>query len=103
VNDWLLAPIYSSQSGLPYSLVTSGTPTFTTPADASGTTITYSGLGASINGSNGRKGLAVIGRSSFRQKRTINMDLRLSKRVCFGERYAVDLLGEAFTIYNRQN
>src|SRR5207245_7141016 len=29
VNDWLLAPIYSSQSGLTYSLVPSGTPTFT--------------------------------------------------------------------------
>jgi len=102
-NDWLLAPIYSSQSGLPYSLVTSGTPTFTTPQDSSGTTITYSGLGASINGSNGRKGIDVIGRNSFRMKRTINMDLRLSKKVRFGERYAVELLGEAFNIFNHQN
>jgi len=103
VNDWLLAPIYSSQSGLPYSLVTSGTPTFTTPQDSSGTTITYSGLGAGINGSNGRKGIDVIGRNSFRMKRTINMDLRLSKRVRFGERYAIELLGEAFNIFNHQN
>jgi hypothetical protein len=103
VNDWLLAPIYSSQSGLPYSLVTSGTPTFTTPQDSSGTTITYSGLGASINGSNGRKGIDVIGRNSFRMKRTINMDLRLSKKVRFGERYAIELLGEAFNIFNHQN
>jgi hypothetical protein len=103
VNDWLLAPIYSSQSGLPYSLVTSGTPTFTTPQDSSGTTITYSGLGAGINGSNGRKGIDVIGRNSFRMKRTINMDLRLSKKVRFGERYAVELLGEAFNIFNHQN
>src|SRR5882724_2562096 len=103
VNDWLLAPIYSSQSGLPYSLVTSGTPTFTTPQDSSGTTITYSGLGAGINGSNGRKGIDVIGRNSFRMKRTINMDLRLSKKVRFGERYAIELLGEAFNIFNHQN
>ena len=103
VNDWLLAPIYSSQSGLPYSLVTSGTPTFTTPQDASGTTITYSGLGAGINGSNGRKGIDILGRNTFRMKRTINMDLRLSKKVRFGERYAVELLGEAFNIFNHQN
>jgi outer membrane receptor protein involved in Fe transport len=103
VNDWLLAPIYSSQSGLPYSLVTSGTPTFTTPADVDGTTMTYTGLGSSINGSNGRRGIDVIGRNSFRQKRTINMDLRLSKKVRFGERYAVELLGEAFNIFNHQN
>ena len=45
----------------------------------------------------------MIGRNSFRQKRTINMDLRLSKRVRFGERYPVELLGEAFNIFNHQS
>jgi hypothetical protein len=102
-NDWLLAPIYSAQSGLPYSLVTSGTPTFATAPDSSGTVITYNGLGSSINGSNGRKGIDVIGRNSFRMKRTINMDLRLSKKVRLGEHYSVELLGEAFNIFNHQN
>ena len=45
----------------------------------------------------------MIGRNSFRQKRTINMDVRLSKKVRFGERYAVELIGEAFNIFNHQN
>jgi len=102
-NDWQVSPIYAAQSGLPYSLVTAGTPTFTTPVDANGQTITYSGLGSSINGSNGRRGIDVIGRNTFQMKRTINMDLRLSKRVKFGERYSAELMGEAFNLFNHQN
>jgi outer membrane receptor protein involved in Fe transport len=88
-DGWLLAPIYSSQSGLPYSLVTSGTPP--------------NALGSGINGSNGRKGIDVIGRNTFRQKRTINMDLRLSKKIMLRERLGVELIGEAFNIFNHQN
>ena len=103
-NEWLLAPIYSSQSGLPYSLVTSGTPPSISVTDPNTGTITaYAPLGAGVNGSNGRKGIDVIGRNTFRQKRLINMDLRLSKKMHFGEHYAVELLGEAFNIFNHQN
>jgi outer membrane receptor protein involved in Fe transport len=101
-DGWLLAPIYSSQSGLPYSLVTSGTPSFST-TDANGTVTTFSGLGSSINGSNGRKGIDVMGRNTFRQKRTIDMDLRLSKKIMLRERLGVELIGEAFNIFNHQN
>jgi hypothetical protein len=101
-DGWLLAPIYSSQSGLPYSLVTSGTPSFSA-TDANGTVTTFSGLGSSINGSNGRKGIDVIGRNTFRQKRTIDMDLRLSKKIMLRERLGVELIGEAFNIFNHQN
>ena len=36
-------------------------------------------------------------------KRTIDMDLRLSKKVMFSERWGVELLGEAFNIFNHQN
>jgi hypothetical protein len=97
-NGWQVAPIYSSQSGLPYSLVTSGTPPKLTVGG-----VTYSALGAGVNGSNGRKGIDQIGRNTFRQKRLINMDLRLSKNVQFGERYRVELMAEAFNIFNHQN
>jgi hypothetical protein len=91
-NDWLFAPIYSSQSGLPYSLVTAGSAPLGSGA-----------LGPGVNGSNGRKGIDIIGRNTFRQKRTIDMDLRLSKKVRFSERYAAELIGEAFNIFNHQN
>ncbi|HXY14618.1 MAG TPA: TonB-dependent receptor, partial [Terriglobales bacterium] len=108
VNDWELSPIYASQSGLPYSLVTSGNPpTLTTsttnPLTGDTTTVTYKALGGGVNGSNGRKGIDIVGRDTFRMKRTINMDLRLAKRVHFHEHYSVEALAEAFNIFNHQN
>jgi len=108
-NDWELAPIYASQSGLPYSLVTSGTPptitlsTTTDPVTGNITTVTAKPLGGGVNGSNGRKGIDFVGRNSFQMKRTIDMDLRLSKKIRFGERYSAEVLGEAFNLFNHQN
>jgi len=103
-NDWQVSPIYASQSGLPYSLVTSGNPPVLAVNDpVAGTTTTYTRLGGGVNGSNGRKGIDVIGRNTFQMKRTIDMDLRLSKKVRFGDRYSAEVLGEAFNIFNHQN
>jgi len=106
-NDWQLSPIYAAQSGLPFSLVTSGTPTFSTssvdPVTGNTTTVTYNALGSSINGSNGRRGIDVIGRNTFQLRRTINMDMRLSKKLKFGERYSAEFLAEAFNIFNHMN
>jgi hypothetical protein len=56
-----------------------------------------------VNGSNGRKGIDVIGRNTFRMKRTINADLRLAKRFHFTERFSAEVLGEAFNLFNHQN
>jgi Carboxypeptidase regulatory-like domain len=107
-NDWELAPIYSAQSGLPYSLVTSGNnpgivTTSTDPTTGDTTIVTYTPLANNVNGSNGRKSIEQISRNGFRQKRTINMDLRLSKKIKFGERYSAELIAEAFNIFNHQN
>jgi hypothetical protein len=107
-NDWQLAPIYSAQGGLPFSLVTAGTPPSITtssvdPVTGNITTVTYKALGSGINGSNGRKGIDVVGRNTFVQKRTIDVDTRLSKKIKFGERYSAEVLGEAFNIFNHQN
>jgi hypothetical protein len=108
-NDWELAPIYASQSGLPYSLVTAGTPpcltlsTTTDPVTGNITTVCAKALGGGVNGSNGRKGIDFVGRNTFQMKRTIDMDLRLSKKVHFGDRYSAEVLGEAFNLFNHQN
>jgi hypothetical protein len=107
-NDWQFSPIYAAQSGLPYSLVTSGNPptsvtTTTDPVTGDVTTVTVKPLGGGVNGSNGRKGIDVVGRNTFQMKRTINMDMRLSKRVRFGDRYSAEVLGEAFNLFNHQN
>jgi hypothetical protein len=89
LGGWELAPIYQAQNGLPYSLVTSG--------NAPG------GLSSGVNGSNGRKGLDDVGRNAFRLPRTQVMDLRLSKRIPITEKYKLELLGEAFNLFNHVN
>jgi carboxypeptidase family protein len=108
-NGWEIAPIYAAQSGLPYSLVTSGTPpsiilsTTTDPVTGNVTTVSAKPLGSGINGSNGRKGIDVIGRNTFQLKRTMDMDLRIAKKFRFTEHYSAEVLGEAFNLFNHQN
>jgi hypothetical protein len=89
VNGWQLAPLYQAQSGLPYSLVTSGS--------APG------GLSGGINGSGGRSGIAAIGRNTFRLPRTQVVDLRLSKEFTFAERYRAEISGQAYNLFNHVN
>jgi len=89
VNGWQVAPLYQAQSGLPYSLTTAGS----APGGVSG----------GINGSGGRSGIAAIGRNTFRLPRTQVVDLRLSKKFTFGERYSAEILGQAFNLFNHVN
>ncbi len=89
VSGWELAPIYQVQNGLPFSLITAG--------NAPG------GLSAGVNGSNGRKGIDVIGRNTFHLPRTQVVDLRISKKFSFGENYKFEVLGEGFNLFNRTN
>jgi len=71
-------------------------PSTTDPVTGNVTTVTIAPLGGGVNGSNGRKGIDIVGRNTFQMKRTIDMDLRLSKRVKFGEHYSVEALGGSF-------
>ncbi len=89
VNGWQLAPIYQAQTGLPYSFTTAGS----APGAVSG----------GINGSGGRSGIDVIGRNTFRLPRTQVVDLRLSKKFNFGERYSAEVLGQAYNLFNHVN
>jgi len=89
VNGWQVAPIYQAQSGLPYSLTTSG--------NAPG------GLSGGINGSGGRSGIDIIGRNTFRLPRTQVVDLRLSKKFTFSERYSAEVVGQAYNLFNHVN
>jgi hypothetical protein len=90
-NGWELAPIFQEQNGLPYSLVTSGT----APGAVSS--------GGGINGSNGRKGIDIVGRNSFKFPRTQVMDLRFSKKFTYKERYGLELMAEGFNLFNHYN
>jgi hypothetical protein len=88
-NDWELAPIYQWQYGVPYSLLTAGTPP--------------GGLGSSINGSGGANRIDVVGRNTFRQPNIWVADVRLSKTLTFQERYKLELSGDFFNLANKQD
>ncbi len=100
LNDYEISPSYAMQTGLPYSANISG---------ASSTLFAGSGPAQSIisttsfNGSAGANRVPVFNRNDFQQPRTNVLDLRLSKRVRFAEKYAFEFLGEAFNVANHQN
>lgn len=80
LNGWSIAPIYSFYSGRPYDGTVSG---------------------ASLNNSNGDNRLPINSRNAFRLPSLQNLDLRLSKRFRFTERYNLELLAEGFNVFNR--
>jgi len=94
VNGWELAPLFQEQNGLPFSLTTSGNPPSGIPF--------FSG-GSGINDSGGRKGIPGVQRNSFRLPNSQVMDLRLSKRFTFHDRYGAEFIGEAFNLFNHFN
>jgi hypothetical protein len=105
LNDFEVSPSLQLQSGLPYSIGTSGT--LTTGFAASGSTL--SAIGQGINGSGYASGPGTTSRvpgferNGFEQPRTVVVDLRLSKRFSVADRLKLELLGEAFNVANHQN
>ncbi len=88
-NDWELAPIFTAQNGLPFSLTTSGSP--------------FGGLGSSINGSGGANRIDVTGRNNFRFPNTYIVDMRIAKKFTMRDRYKIELSGDVFNLANHQN
>jgi hypothetical protein len=90
-NDWMLSPIFQFQTGLPFSLSTSGN----APGGVPG--------GGGVNGSGGAFRIDAIGRNTFRFPSTYVQDLRLSKTVKVRERYSVEMLADVFNLANHTN
>ena len=80
LNGWSIAPIVTYYSGRPYDGVVSGT---------------------SLNGTLGDTRFPLNPRNLYRLPSLLNVDLRLSKRFRFTERYNLELLAEGFNIFNR--
>jgi hypothetical protein len=79
-NGWQIAPIFVFYSGAPYSAIVSG---------------------SALNGSNGDNRFTQLPRNAFRLPNIYNLDLRVSKRFRFTERYNLELLAEGFNVFNR--
>lgn len=99
LNDFEASPDLQVQSGLPYSVGTSGT--LTTGFTPSGATV--NAIGGGVNGSAGTFRMPGFERNGFQQPRTTVVDLRLSKRFNIHDRVKLEFLGEAFNIANHQN
>ena len=100
-NDWELAPAFTTQNGLPYSVGISGSSsTLTvTPGQPVESIVSTS----SFNGSGGANRVPYINRNELQAPKTWVLDLRVSKRLVFHEHYALEFLAEAFNLANHQN
>ncbi len=116
INGWTIAPVWTVQSGLPYSYVLSGG-------------VSVPGGGTTYNGSGGTAASAAVGgsgeyvnfnaypqyasqdvfngatasRNMLREANVDDVDLRLSRSFSFLEKYKLTLSGEAFNVLNREN
>jgi outer membrane receptor protein involved in Fe transport len=88
-NGWHLNPVLQIQNGLPYSAAVSGT---------------ISGAaGSGLTGSGSSGYLLQIGRDTYKMPTTADLDARLQKDIGLGERFNLELLGEAFNLLNHLN
>ena len=101
LNDFEMAPDLQMQSGLPYSVGISGS---SSKLYAAGSTTQQSIINtSSFNGTGGANRIPGFDRNAFQQPRTVNLDLRLSKKLSIKERYNLEFLAEAFNLANHQN
>jgi hypothetical protein len=98
-NDYQMSPSFAVQSGLPYSIGTSGT----LSSGFTSTGAAISAIGGGVNGSNGTFRMPDFERNGLMQPKTDVLDLRISKRFTVAERVKLELLGESFNILNKQN
>ncbi|MGA9586670.1 MAG: TonB-dependent receptor, partial [Terracidiphilus sp.] len=101
LNDFELAPTFSTQSGLPYSVGISGSSAKLYPF---GSTTQQSIINtSSFNGTGGANRIPGLNRNDFQYPKTWVVDLRASKSVIVHERYNLQFLAEAFNLANHQN
>lgn len=91
LNGWSIAPIYAFYSGRPYDGTVSG--------GNCPTTITSNGAG--LNCTSGDARLPILPRNAYRLPSLSNLDVRLSKRFKFGERFNLEILAEGFNVFNK--
>lgn len=101
LNDFAIAPGFSTQSGLPYSPGISGSSSSLYPT---GSTTSQKIISASsFNGTGGANRLPNFDRNAFQYPKTWGLDLRASKKVVVMERYSLEFFTEAFNLTNHQN
>ncbi len=95
-NGWTIAPILNAFSGQRNTGNISGSITPTAFGFASNTT-----PGGGVNGSGGGTRFGLLPRNAFKQPRIWYVDMRLSRRFGLGEDMKLEVLAEAFNLFNR--
>jgi hypothetical protein len=95
-NGWTFAPILNAFSGQRFSGNVSGTISPTAFGFASNTT-----PGGGVNGSGGATRFAGVPRNFFKQPKIWYLDTRLSRRFKITEGTNIEVLAEAFNLFNR--
>ena len=91
LDHWTIAPTMQVATGKPFSDYVSGEAPITTCGGCDG-----------FMGTGGQYRLPFLGRDSFRYGNLYNVDLRLARRIHFGERKDLEFLAEAFNLFNHQ-
>jgi hypothetical protein len=88
VDGWSIAPVFQYYTGFPYDGLVSGSLT--------------GGTGGGLNGAGSSSNrLPLLERNTFTAPSVKNVDLRLSRKFYIKERFNVEVLGEAFNLFNR--
>jgi hypothetical protein len=101
VSDWTISPIVSMASGRPFTGTVSGSTiclVSTNPCPAASLAPSSGMLGAG-----GSTRTPFLGPNRYNLPNTYNTDLRLSRRVKVKESMSVELLAEAFNLFNHVN
>ena len=96
LNNWTFAPILNVLSGPRFSGTVSGSLSPANFGFASSTT-----PGGGTNGSNGANRFTHVPRNFFKFPKIVNVDMRVSRRFKLRESMAIEVLGEAFNLFNR--
>ncbi|HVQ55958.1 MAG TPA: carboxypeptidase regulatory-like domain-containing protein [Pyrinomonadaceae bacterium] len=89
LGGWTIAPIVSVSSGFTYTGVT--TSSITGPQAS----------GAGLLGAGGSSRVPGVERNAFRTPKIVNIDLRIARRFKFNESMNLEVLAEAFNLFNR--
>ena len=95
-NGWTIAPILNAFSGQRNTGNISGSISPTAFGFASNTT-----QGGGVNGSGGGTRFGLLPRNAFKQPNIWYLDMRLSRRFNLGEDMKLEVLAEAFNMFNR--
>lgn len=101
-NGFTIAPIVQISSGRPNSALVSGNAPACTNAAICGGVLTTA-VSTGIFGAGGANRFPIFDRNSFRFPKTVNVDLRVSRRFRFTETMNLEILGEAFNLFNHVN